>query len=103
MGKNIPTVAEVTQGEVIKFAAAAAESMRADGCNVLMEGRAQTLNYVRTDSPDILMLPAPALLSAVLPARSANAPSDPTRLASLTLMMILMILMTLMTPPDWPH
>merc|ERR1711924_167064 len=31
VGKNIPTVAEVTQGEVIKFAAAAAEAMRADG------------------------------------------------------------------------
>ena len=32
---------------MIKFAAAAAEAMRADGCNVLMEGRAQTLDYVR--------------------------------------------------------
>ncbi|KAL1527653.1 hypothetical protein AB1Y20_009039 [Prymnesium parvum] len=48
VGKNIPTVAEMTQGEVIKFAAAAAEAMRADGMNVLMEGRAQTLDYVRT-------------------------------------------------------
>ena len=48
MGKNIPTVAGVTQGEVISYAAKCAETMRADGCNVLMEGRAQTLNYVRT-------------------------------------------------------
>lgn len=36
------------QGEVVKFAGAAAEAMRADGMNVLMEGRAPTLNYVRT-------------------------------------------------------
>jgi len=48
VGKNIPTVAKMTQGEVIAFAAKAAELMRADGMNVLMEGRAQTLNYVRT-------------------------------------------------------
>lgn len=48
VGKNIPTVAKVTQGEVITFAAGAAETMRADGMNVLMEGRAQTLNHVRT-------------------------------------------------------
>eukprot|EP00401_Gymnodinium_catenatum_P037923 CAMPEP_0117608740 /NCGR_PEP_ID=MMETSP0784-20121206/80961_1 /TAXON_ID=39447 /ORGANISM="" /LENGTH=715 /DNA_ID=CAMNT_0005412017 /DNA_START=61 /DNA_END=2205 /DNA_ORIENTATION=- len=48
VSKNIPTVAEVTQGEVILFAGRAAEAMRADGVNVLMEGRAQTLNYVRT-------------------------------------------------------
>ena len=78
VGKNIPTVAKMTQacrphasvthrydtvtaalryrctspkqGEVIKFAAAAAEAMRADGFNVLMEGRAQTLDYVRAPS-----------------------------------------------------
>ncbi len=48
VGKNIPTVAKMTQGEVIKFAAGAAEQMRADGFNVLIEGRAQTLDYVRT-------------------------------------------------------
>ena len=48
VGKNIPTVAELTQGEVVKFAGAAADAMRADGMNVLMEGRAPTLNYVRT-------------------------------------------------------
>lgn len=38
----------MTQGEVVKFAGAAAEQMREDGFNVLMEGRAQTLDYVRT-------------------------------------------------------
>jgi len=48
VSKNIPTVARVTQGEVISFAARCAEDMRAAGLNVLMEGRAQTLNYVRT-------------------------------------------------------
>merc|ERR1712039_585328 len=62
VGKNIPTVAEVTQGEVIKFAAAAAEAMRADGMNVLMEGRAQTLNYVRTPHRFELTLSAPIII-----------------------------------------
>ena len=47
VGKNIPTVAKMTQGEVVKFAAEAAALMRADGCNVLVEGREQTLNHVR--------------------------------------------------------
>lgn len=62
VGKNIPTVAEVTQGEVIKFAAAAAEAMRADGMNVLMEGRAPTLNYVRTPHRFELTLSAPIII-----------------------------------------
>lgn len=62
VGKNIPTVAKVTQGEVIKFAAAAADTMRADGMNVLMEGRAQTLNYVRTPHRFELTLSEPALI-----------------------------------------
>merc|ERR1719356_572852 len=62
VGKNIPTVAEVTQGEVIMFAAAAAEAMRADGMNVLMEGRAQTLNYVRTPHRFELTLSEPNVI-----------------------------------------
>ena len=62
IGKNIPTVAKMTQGEVIKFAAAAAELMRADGMNVLMEGRAQTLNYVRTPHRFELMLSEPLII-----------------------------------------
>ncbi|KAL3897114.1 MAG: hypothetical protein SGPRY_013120 [Prymnesium sp.] len=41
IGANIPTVAKMTQGEVITFAAAAVEAMHADGMNVLIEGRAQ--------------------------------------------------------------
>lgn len=62
VGKNIPTVAEVTQGEVIMFAGAAAESMRKDGMNVLMEGRAQTLNYVRTPHRFELTLSEPIII-----------------------------------------
>jgi len=46
VGKNIPTVAKWTQGEVVKFAGGAAEKMRAEGMNVLVEGREQTLNHV---------------------------------------------------------
>jgi len=62
VGKNIPTVAKMTQGEVVKFAAGAADAMRADGMNVLMEGRAQTLNYVRTPHRFELTLPDPIII-----------------------------------------
>mmetsp|Transcript_12954 Transcript_12954/g.19436 ORF Transcript_12954/g.19436 Transcript_12954/m.19436 type:complete len:408 (+) Transcript_12954:43-1266(+) len=48
VSKNIPTVAEVTQGEVILFAAEAIRQMGEDGIFVLLEGREQTVNYVRT-------------------------------------------------------
>lgn len=48
VSKNIPTVAEVTQGEVILFAANAVDVMGKDGLVVLLEGREQTVNYVRT-------------------------------------------------------
>jgi cytidylate kinase len=48
VSKNIPTVAEVTQGEVILFAANAISKMGDDGIFVLLEGREQTVNYVRT-------------------------------------------------------
>ena len=62
VGKNIPTVAKMTQGEVVSFAAKAAELMRADGMNVLMEGRAQTLNYVRTPHRYELTLSDPIII-----------------------------------------
>ena len=62
VGKNIPTIAKMTQGEVIKFAAGAAEAMRADGMNVLMEGRAQTLDYVRTPHRFELTLSDPSII-----------------------------------------
>ncbi|KAL7555225.1 hypothetical protein ACHAWF_018880 [Thalassiosira exigua] len=48
VSKNIPTVAEVTQGEVILFASDAIRKMGEDGIFVLLEGREQTVNYVRT-------------------------------------------------------
>ena len=62
VGKNIPSVAKMTQGEVIGFAADAAEKMRADGMNVLMEGRAQTLDYVRTPHRFELTLSEPLII-----------------------------------------
>merc|ERR1711953_243403 len=48
VGKNIPTVAEVTQGEVVAFVSGALVKMAAAGINVLVEGREQTLNHIRT-------------------------------------------------------
>jgi len=48
VGKNIPTVAGVTQGEVINFVKGAVKIMADDGVTVLVEGRAQTLNYIPT-------------------------------------------------------
>lgn len=50
VSKNIPTVAECTQGEVILFAARAIETMISHDSQlvVLLEGREQTVNYVRS-------------------------------------------------------
>jgi len=48
VSKNIPTVAKVTQGEVILFAAEAIKIMSEGGVTILLEGREQTVNYVRT-------------------------------------------------------
>uniref|UniRef100_A0A7S2WKD6 (d)CMP kinase n=1 Tax=Eucampia antarctica TaxID=49252 RepID=A0A7S2WKD6_9STRA len=48
VSKNIPTVAECTQGEVILFAADAIKVMSESGTTILLEGREQTVNYVRT-------------------------------------------------------
>lgn len=48
ISKSIPTVAEVSQGEVVMFVQGALNKMSAAGCNVLVEGREQTLNYMRT-------------------------------------------------------
>ena len=48
VSRNIPTVAKVTQGEVIIFAADAIRKMGEAGMIVLLEGREQTVNYVRT-------------------------------------------------------
>jgi len=49
VGANIPTVAEASQGEVVKFASAACHQMGSAGQTVLLEGREQTVNYI--DSP----------------------------------------------------
>jgi len=56
VAKNIPTVAEVTQGEVITFAAEAINIMSADGVSILLEGREQTVNFVLTPLRFILTL-----------------------------------------------
>jgi len=48
VSKNIPTVAEYTQGEVILFAAKAVQKLQEAGYVVLLEGREQTVNYVPT-------------------------------------------------------
>lgn len=48
ISKFIPAVAEVTQGEVIGFIKMALDKLTANGINVLLEGREQTLNYIRT-------------------------------------------------------
>ena len=46
VGKNIPTVAEVSQGEVIKFASEAVTAMGEDGVTVLLEGREATVDHI---------------------------------------------------------
>jgi cytidylate kinase len=48
IGKNIPTVAGVSQGEVVAFAGKAVKILSDAGRNVIMEGRSQTLDHVRS-------------------------------------------------------
>ncbi|CAE7840461.1 unnamed protein product [Symbiodinium sp. CCMP2592] len=48
VGSFVPMVAAKMQGEVVNFAAQAACKMQAAGMNVLIEGRSQSLDYVRT-------------------------------------------------------
>lgn len=62
IGKHIPLVAEQTQGEVISFAAAAAAKMGEGGSVVLMEGRAPTLEYVRTPHRFELIMSDPLVI-----------------------------------------
>jgi hypothetical protein len=52
----------IAQGEVVKFAAGAAQAMRDDGMNVLIEGRAQTLDYVRSPHRFELTLSDPSII-----------------------------------------
>ncbi|KAJ1633597.1 hypothetical protein T492DRAFT_590157 [Pavlovales sp. CCMP2436] len=62
IGKHLPTVAEQTQGEVVSFASAAATKMGSGGQVVLMEGRAPTLEYVRTPFRFELTMSDPACI-----------------------------------------
>ena len=48
ISSRVPTVAEQTQGEVVKFAAGAVKTLQEAGKNVILEGRAQTLNHIPT-------------------------------------------------------
>jgi Cytidylate kinase len=91
VAKNIPTVAEVTQGEVITFAAEAINLMSADGVSILLEGREQTVNYVRTPLRFILTLSdetligkrraAQRLMAATLDSLEENATDDQVKSA----------------------
>ena len=64
VSQNIPTVAGVTQGEVILFAAAAMQRMTMETSNlfVLLEGRAQTVDYVPTPYRFCLILSDSSLI-----------------------------------------
>jgi len=73
VSKNIPTVAEATQGEVILFAADAVETMGKDGLFVLLEGREQTVNYVRTPYRFTLILSDESLIGKRRAAQRAMA------------------------------
>jgi len=46
--QTIASVAQLTQGHVVKFASDAAQQMMGDGAMVLVEGREQTLNFMET-------------------------------------------------------
>ncbi|EPY21310.1 hypothetical protein STCU_00644 [Strigomonas culicis] len=58
----VPTVAQATQGEVIRFGAAAVKKLSAAGYNVILEGRAQTLQYIATNLRFELVIPDAAVL-----------------------------------------
>lgn len=62
IGKNIPTVAKQTQGEVVKFAANAVTQMGAEGSVVLLEGREQTLDFIPSPYRFRLVLSQPELI-----------------------------------------
>ena len=62
ISKAIPLVAGMSQGEVVSFSAKAAERMRADGLTVIIEGRVQTLEYVRTKHRFELILSDPGVI-----------------------------------------
>lgn len=62
ISNRVPTVAGQTQGEVVLFAAGAVKTLTSAGRNVILEGRAQTLNYIPTPNRFELVIEDPALL-----------------------------------------
>jgi len=62
VGKNIPTVAELTQGEVVAFASNACQAMGDAGICVLLEGREQTVNYIASPHRFELIMSDAALI-----------------------------------------
>jgi cytidylate kinase len=84
ISSRVPTVAEKTQGEVVKFAAGAVKTLTDNGRNVILEGRAQTLNYIPTPNRFELVIEDPALLGQrraaqrVMAEAAAHVTSDST-------------------------
>ena len=91
VAKSIPTVAERTQGEVVKFAASAAQQMGDSGLVVLLEGREATVNYIPSPYRYTLTMSDRAVLgqrraaqrlaAAVLKDVGAGATDDAIRVA----------------------
>eukprot|EP00039_Didymoeca_costata_P007878 m.104793 g.104793 ORF g.104793 m.104793 type:complete len:344 (+) comp13857_c0_seq1:81-1112(+) len=73
VGKNIPTVAEVTQGEVVQFASQACKEMGEAGFSVLLEGREQTVNYIETQHRFELTMSDSSLIGMRRAAQRINA------------------------------
>eukprot|EP00501_MAST-03F_sp_TOSAG23-6_P000637 GSMAST32.ASY1.ANO1.661.1 assembled CDS len=64
VSKNIPTVAKQIQGEVVAFTAKALETMSSAGKTVLLEGRRQTVDYVKSPYRYILTLSDTEIIGA---------------------------------------
>jgi cytidylate kinase len=62
VSRNIPTVANATQGEVVAFVAKATAMMSAAGHNVIIEGREATVNHIPTPYRFALTLQDPAVI-----------------------------------------
>jgi cytidylate kinase len=62
VGRNIPTVANVTQGEVVAFVGKATKMMSDAGSNVIIEGREATVNHIPTPFRFALVLSDPSVI-----------------------------------------
>ena len=62
VARNIPTVANATQGEVVGFVARATRLMSDAGMNVIIEGREATVNHIPTSFRFALTLNDPATI-----------------------------------------